>query len=477
MRTATARSLSIRAAVLLLVLGTLLPGCGGGGSKAPAPALDLAGRMDAYLQAAHKLNWFSGSVLVARGGQVLLSRGYGMANYELDVPNTPQTKFRLGSVTKQFTSMIIMQLEAQGKLKVTDTLKTYFPDYPKGDKITIRNLLTHTSGIHDYTGLPDYAKLQSLPTTALQIVERFKNLPLDFAPGEKLSYSNSGYVLLGAIIEKVTGGSYEKYLQEAIFQPVGMADSGYDHAGPIIKNRASGYEFADDKMANSSYIDMSVPFSAGALYSTVEDLYKWDRALYTEKLLPKASLEQMFTPFESKGVLSTAPGLSKENYGYGWMINSYAGHKDIHHSGGVNGFTTDIQRFTDDDACVIVLNNSMTVYTGVVSNALADYLFGQTVEMPKEKEFIKVPAAILDTYAGQYQPEGAAFVFTIVREGEGLFVQVPGQPRMGLSAESETKFFIKNVNLGVTFVKDATGKVTHFLLIQGKQETKVIRQK
>ena len=256
-----------------------------------------------------------------------------------------------------------------------------------------------------------------------------------------------------------------------------MADSGYDHAGPIIKNRASGYEFADDKMANSSYIDMSVPFSAGALYSTVEDLYKWDRALYTEKLLPKAALERMFTPFESKGVLSTAPGLSKENYGYGWMINSYAGHKDIHHSGGVNGFTTDIQRFTDDDTCVIVLNNSMTVYTGVVSNALADYLFGQTVEMPKEKEFIKVPAAILDTYAGQYQPEGAAVVFTVVREGEGLFVQVPGQPRMGLSAESETKFFIKNVNLGVTFVKDATGKVTHFLLIQGNQETKVIKQK
>jgi hypothetical protein len=159
------------------------------------------------------------------------------------------------------------------------------------------------------------------------------------------------------------------------------------------------------------------------------------------------------------------------------MINIYAGHKEIHHSGGVNGFTTDILRFPDDDACVIVLNNSMTAYTGVVSRSMADYLFGQTVEMPAEKKAIILPAAVLDAYAGRYQPEGAPLVFTLVREGDGLFIQVPGQPRMVLSAESETTFFIKSVNLGLTFVKDASGKVTHFLLLQGKQETKAIRLK
>jgi CubicO group peptidase (beta-lactamase class C family) len=477
MRTLSARSLSIRAVVLLLVLGTLLPGCGGGGSQAPAPALDLAGRMDAYLQAAQKLHWFTGSVLVARGGQVLLSRGYGMANYELDVPNTPQTKFRLGSVTKQFTSMAIMQLETQGRLKVTDTVKTFFPDYPKGDKITIRHLLTHTSGVPNFTDLPEYLKAMTLPTTPLETVAKFKNLPLDFAPGEKWNYSNSGYILLGAIIEKVTGGSYEKFVRENIFRPLGMNDSGYDHAEEIIKNRASGYEYPDDKLANCKYVDMSIPYAAGSLYSTVEDLYKWDRALYTEKLLPKAALEQMFRPFEFKGVLSAEPAPTKASYAYGWMINSYAGHKEIHHSGGVNGFTTDILRFPDDDACVIVLNNSMTAYTGVVSRSMADYLFGQTVEMPAEKKAIILPAAVLDAYAGRYQPEGAPLVFTLVREGDGLFIQVPGQPRMVLSAESETTFFIKSVNLGLTFVKDASGKVTHFLLLQGKQETKAIRLK
>jgi CubicO group peptidase (beta-lactamase class C family) len=477
MRTATARSLSIRAAVLLLVLGTLLPGCGGGGQQAPAPALDLAGRMDAYLKAAHKLNWFSGSVLVARGGQIVLSRGYGMANYELDVPNTPQTKFRLGSVTKQFTSMAIMQLEAQGKLKVTDTLKTFFPDYPKGDKITIRHLLTHTSGIPNFTASPEYEKTMTLPTTPLEAVGKFKSMPLEFAPGEKLAYSNSGYVILGAIIEKASGTTYEKFVRENIFQPLGMNDSGYDHFEEIIKNRASGYEYPDGKRANTRYLDMSIPYAAGSLYSSVEDLYKWDRALYTEKLLPKASLDQMFTPYDFKGTLSAVPGLNKDTYGYGWMINLFAGRKEIHHSGGVNGFTTDILRFPDDDACVIVLNNSMTAYTGEVSTALANYLFDQAVEMPVEKKTITVPAAVLDAYAGRYQPEGAPIVFTLVHEGDGLFVQVPGQPRMVLSAETETKFFIPNMNLGVTFVKDEKGTVTHFVLLQGKQETKAIRLK
>jgi CubicO group peptidase (beta-lactamase class C family) len=444
-------------------------------SAAPSP--DLAAQMDAYLSAAAKLHWFSGSVLVARGGRILLSRGYGMANYELDVPNTPQTKFRLGSVSKQFTSMAILQLEQKGRLKVSDTLKTYFPDYPQGDKITIRHLLTHTSGIFNYTANPEYIKRQSLPVTPLQLIDTFKNVPLDFAPGEKFNYSNSGYVLLGAIIEKVTGGTYEAFVRENIFQPLGMNDSGYDHANVILKNRASGYEFPDDKLANSSYIDMSIPYAAGALYSTVEDLYKWDRALYTEKLLPKAARERMFTPFEPSATLSREPGISKANYGYGWMINAYDGHKDIHHSGGVNGFTTDIQRFVDDDACVIVLNNSMTAYTSTVSNALADYLFGKPVEMPKAKTGIKLPAAALDAYAGRYQLEGGPIVFTLTREGDGLFVQVPGQPRMALSAESETKFFIQSVNLGVSFVKDDKGRVTHLVLLQGGHETKAVRMK
>ncbi len=442
-----------------------------------APAPDLAARMDAYLAAAAKLHWFSGSVLVARGGRVILSKGYGMANYELDVPNTPRTKFRLGSVTKQFTSMAIMQLEQQGKLKVSDTLQTYFPDYPQGDKITLRHLLTHTAGVPNYTALPDYAKLMSQPTTALQIIDRFKSLPLEFAPGEKINYSNSGYVLLGAIIEKVSGQSYEQFLQDNIFRPLGMSDSGYDHAGTILKNRASGYEFPDDRMANAAYVDMSTPHAAGALYSTVEDLYKWDRALYTDKLLPQAARERMFTPFDVQSGPAEYGSLLKSNYAFGWVVDTFAGHKVIHHSGGVNGFTTNIARFVDDDACVIVLNNSMTVYTETVGAALANYLLGQPVEMPREKKAITLPGAALEAFAGRYQLEGQPLVFTVLREGDGLFIQVPGQPRMQLQASSESRFFIKAVNLDLAFFKDAQGQVTHFILYQGKNETKAVRQK
>ena len=423
---------------------------------------DAAALMDAYLAACHKLDRFSGSVLVAHKGRIVLNKGYGMANYELGVPNSPETKFRLGSVTKQFTAMAILQLEERGKLKVTDTVKSVFPDYPGGEKITIHHLLTHTSGIPNFTDSPDYLKTQTLPSPVLQTVERFKNLPLDFAPGERFSYSNSGYILLGAIIEKVTGRPYEEYVRENIFRPLGMEGTGYDHAETLLKNRASGYEFPADEMANATYIDMSIPHAAGALYSTVEDLYKWDRALDTDKLLSPAAMTRLFTPF-------------KGTYACGWTIGSFAGHKTIGHGGGINGFTTDIVRFPDDDACVIVLNNFATGFTDEISQALAGYLFGQAVEMPKEKKEIALPAAVLDAYPGQYRLEGMQAVLTVTREGDRLFIELPGQARRPLHAESETKFFMKTFGFGVTFVKDASGRVTHFLLLQGKHEMKALK--
>jgi CubicO group peptidase (beta-lactamase class C family) len=441
--------------ILLLGAGTLLAG-------GQAADQDVAAPMDAYLAACHKLDRFSGSVLVAHKGRIVLSKGYGCANYELGVPNSPETRFRLGSVTKQFTAMAILQLEERGKLKVTDTVKSVFPDYPGGEKITIHNLLTHTSGIPNFTDLPDYLKIQTLPSPVLQTVERFKNLPLDFAPGEKFSYSNSGYILLGAVIEKVTGGTYEEFVRENIFRPLGMEGSGYDHNETILKSRASGYEFPEDRMANASYIDMSIPHAAGALYSTVEDLYKWDRALYTDKLISPASRTRLFTPF-------------KGTYAYGWSIGSFAGRKTIGHGGGINGFTTDIIRFPDDDACVIVLNNFATGFTAEISRALAGYLFGQDVEMPKEKKEITLPDAVLDAYRGQYKLEGTQAVFTVTREGNRLIIQLPGQAPRPLHAESETGFFLKSLGFEITFVKDTSGRVTHFLLLQGKHEMKALK--
>ncbi|MFW6160982.1 MAG: serine hydrolase domain-containing protein, partial [Acidobacteriota bacterium] len=311
---------------------------------AKAPVNEFEAKVVEYLNAHVELRTFNGSVLIAKNGQILFSRGFGMANFELDVPNTPKTKFRLGSVTKQFTAMLIMQLEEKGKLSVDDPLAKYIPDYPNGNKITIHHLLTHTSGVPSFTGFPEYKEIQVQPLSLEEIIALFKEKPLEFEPGAKHAYSNSGYILLGFILEEVSGKPYDLLLRENIFDPLGMNDSGYDWNKLILKHRASGYSIDKGEFVNDSYIDMHIPHAAGALYSTVEDLYTWDRALYTERLLTRDSLDKMFTPF-------------LENYAYGWGVGELYGRKRISHGGGINGFVSNISRFPDDDACIVILSN------------------------------------------------------------------------------------------------------------------------
>jgi CubicO group peptidase (beta-lactamase class C family) len=213
------------------------------------------------------------SVLVARGGDILINKGYGFANLEWNIANSPQAKFRLGSVTKQFTAAGILLLEERGKLKIDDPIKKYVTDAPAAwDKITIFHLLTHTSGIPNFTSFPDYASLEASPTTAEKLVSRFRDKPLDFQPGEQWSYSNSGYVLLGYLIEKISGQDYATFVQQNIFTPLDMKDSGYDSNSAIIPRRASGYATGHDGLVNAGFVHMSVPFAAGGLYSTTEDL-------------------------------------------------------------------------------------------------------------------------------------------------------------------------------------------------------------
>src|SRR6185295_430961 len=216
---------------------------------------------------------FNGTVLLSRSGRVVLEKGYGMANFEWDVPNTPSTKFRLGSITKQFTSMAIMQLEERGLLKVQDPIGKYLTDYPKpvADRVTIHHLLTHSSGIPSYTGLPDYGPRMATTSTIAEMIARFKDLPLEFEPGSSYRYDNSGYFLLGAIIEKVGGKPYDVFLQDNIFAPLGMHDSGYDRSTSVLKNRASGYTRGPRGLENAAYLDMGQPYAAGSLYSTVKD--------------------------------------------------------------------------------------------------------------------------------------------------------------------------------------------------------------
>jgi CubicO group peptidase (beta-lactamase class C family) len=331
---------------------------------------EIASRADALMNGLFTSGRFNGTVLLARNGKVVFEKGYGMANFEWDIPNAPSTKFRLGSITKQFTSMAIMQLAERGLLNVQDPIGKYLPDYPKpvADRVTIHHLLTHSSGIPSFTGLASYEPNMPMRVTVAQMIDRFKNLPLEFEPGSTFKYDNSGYFLLGAIIEKVSGKPYDVFLQENIFKPLGMRDTGYDWSNVVLKNRASGYSRGPAGLENALYLDMGQPYAAGSLYSTVDDLLIWDQALYTEKLVKTASLEQIFHGWIAAGGMG--------QYGYGWAMSTVKGHRNIAHGGGINGFNTYISRFPDDHAVFIWLRNVITPGSPTMNQDLAAILLG-----------------------------------------------------------------------------------------------------
>jgi D-alanyl-D-alanine carboxypeptidase len=310
---------------------------------------DVAAKADAYIKA----SGIQGSVLLANSGKVILAKGYGLANIELDVPNKPETKFRLGSITKQFTAAAILQLQEKGKLRVEDPISKHIQGTPAAwSGITIHHLLTHTSGIPSYTDEAGYqAHMRERVGAPLAFINRFRDRPLEFSPGEKFHYDNSGYFLLGVIIEQVSGLKYEDYLRKNIFEPLQMTDTGYDWPATILRNRASGYSKGEGGgVVNADFLDMGQPYAAGSLYSTVLDLYKWDRALYTTKVLSAQSIEAAFTP----GKFDWAEGIK---YGYGWGIMQVHGHKVVGHGGGINGFSTVIYRAIEEDVTAIVSSN------------------------------------------------------------------------------------------------------------------------
>jgi CubicO group peptidase (beta-lactamase class C family) len=321
---------------------------------------------DALVQTYVVANAFTGTVLVAKDGSVLFEKAYGLANREWDAPNTLDTKFRIGSMTKQFTAAAVLQLAEQGKLNIDDPVSKYYTDAPTSwSKITIRDLLTHTSGIPEITDLPDYSMFITQNTTPLGIINRIRDKPLEFQPGTRFKYDNTGYIVLGYVIEKVSDGTYADYIQQHIFKPLGMKNSGYDVADSIIMHRASGYEWRDGRWHNAPYISMTVPFAAGGLYSTVGDLLTWDQALYSNKLLNEASLKEMFTP--------NKPNLSY--YGFGWEIMEDRGHRFIWHGGVVNDFHSMISRYPDERLTIILLSNDQAAPVERMSHDLAGLYF------------------------------------------------------------------------------------------------------
>jgi CubicO group peptidase (beta-lactamase class C family) len=336
----------------------------------PTGSLIQPGVMDeieAWLTQMSQDGDFTGSVLVAQDGVVLLSKGYGLADREQGIQNTPQTRFRLGSVTKQFTAMAILILQQQGKLDVQDPICQYIDACPQAwQAITIHHLLTHTSGIHNFTNMLSYRRFMAEPTTPEQTMDVFKDLPLDFQPGERFKYSNSGYIVLGSIIERVSGQTYEAFLQQAIFTPLNMDNSGYEHPDSGV---AVGYG-RDSTDKSADFIDMSVPYAAGALYSTVEDMLLWDQALYTEQLLPQSMLQLMFTRHASMGE-------DNLSYGYGWMIMEDDQRTIFQHGGGINGFRSLIVRYPEEKVLVVILSNQENTAVEEVWSFVDKKLFGE----------------------------------------------------------------------------------------------------
>ena len=307
----------------------------------------------------------SGAVLLAHKGDVLLSQGYGLADREQKIPNTAQTRYRIASITKQFTAMAILILQAQGKLDVQDPICEYIPGCPAAwEAITIDHLLTHASGIPDYIEMNEYLSRRATPSTPEQIIALFKDLPLDFQPGENWSYTDSGYVILGSIIEQVSGQSYETFLQQSIFTPLNMGDTGYDHNSNGV---SVGYR---DKYSTLP-VEFYEGYAGGGLYSTVEDLYKWDQALYTEQLLPQAQLKQMFV---SHAAIPDSGGWA---YGYGWLIGEEQGRTLIAHTGGIEGFASIIARYPDDQITIIILINQEDQDPILIQQNTAKKIFGE----------------------------------------------------------------------------------------------------
>lgn len=474
----TPRRVSTRLACLalfLLAIAVAAPGRAAAQAAAPAaaaptpvlaPVGEVAEKVDAYLQAQATVNGFSGTVLVSRGGSPVLSKGYGWANAEWKIPNTRTTKFRLGSITKQFTAAVVLRLQEQKRLSVQDPICTYVSPCPDAWKaVTVHHLLSHTSGIPSYTGLPDYTKTMMVPKTIDQIVAVFRDLPLEFAPGEKFKYNNSGYFLLGVIIEKVVGKKYEDALRDEILTPLGMHDTGYDWSEPLLPQRAAGYTWRGDGWVNAKPLDMQQPYAAGSMYSTVTDLLIWDQALHTDRVLPESARTIMFTPI-------------KDNYAYGWAVQpperATSGKLQVGHGGGINGFSTMITRVPSDNVAAIVLGNVDNINAGNIARDVMAITYSLPYQTPRVRTTVTVTPGVLAQYVGRYQI-GPDFILTVTLEDGKLMTQATGQSKLEVFAESETKFFLKVVDAQLTFGRDAAGKVSHVTLHQNGKDQKAAK--
>jgi CubicO group peptidase (beta-lactamase class C family) len=414
----------------------------------PAKTKAMTSEFDRLLSAQFKPGETGCAALVAVKGEIIYKKAFGMADLELNVPMQPDMIFRVGSITKQFTAIAILQLMEQGKLSLQDDITKFIPDYPtQAYNITIEHLLTHTSGIKSYTNVPEFQNYIKEDLKPAEAIDKFKNLPMDFAPGTKWLYNNSGFFLLGYIIEKASGKTYAEYIEENLFKPAGMTSSLYGTDKKIVKNRAGGYQPDGDKTVNADYLSMLLPYSAGSIMSTVEDLYRWNRALISYKLVKKETLEKAFTEYK----LSDGKGTS---YGYGWFLRQLQGSPTIEHGGAINGFLCNAIYLPAEDIFVAVFSNSTAKSPDLVSMKIAAVALGK----PLNYKAIPVAADVLDQYTGIYEDESGSQRL-ITRDSSQLFSQRSGGQKYKIYPLAADKFFFDDSFTLISFNHNESGNI------------------
>jgi CubicO group peptidase (beta-lactamase class C family) len=437
---------SVLAARVLFLAAAVLAVAGPEGKE------DLAGRLDRIFAEAYPATGPGAAVIVVRDGKTVLRKGYGLANVELSVPIAPEMVFRIGSVTKQFTAAAILKLVEAGKLSLSDEIGRFLPDYPaRGRRITVEQLLNHTSGIRSLTGMPTWSSHTREDWTPAQLIAFFQSEPLDFEPGTGWKYNNSGYLLLGAIIEKVSGKTYEDFLAETIFRPLGMERTRYGSDAPLIAGRVAGYQRTPGGIVNASYLSMTLPYSAGSLVSTVDDLAKWQAALDKDGLLSVESRRRMWTPV-------TLPDGRATRYGFGWGIWSYEGHAVVEHGGSINGFVSANMRWPDDRIYVAVLSNATGPGRDPRMLALRAASLAAGIPADDRKAATRAPET-LERYAGVYT-DSDGDDWTVRRDGNRLEVGAgPSHSEVFASSACPDCFFYRDHVRDIRFERSPSGEV------------------
>jgi D-alanyl-D-alanine carboxypeptidase len=413
-------------------------------------AQHLTLKVDSYMNAQVEVNHFSGSILIAQHGKVLVKQRYGPGNRLSKAETEDDSRYRVGSIAKQFIAAGILQLQEKGKLQLQDSVCKYIAKCPDGwEEIKIFNLLVQTDGIPEVDRSIDPIPAKSLITTS-KLLGYLADRPLEFKPGEKFKYGNSGYAVLGAVIEKLSGESYRKYLNDHIFRPFAMRETGYDNP------KITPIHLTPSRSITPSDLEMTARYGWGGLYSTVEDLYRWNRALTAKSLLSQSSKNAMFTPYI-------------DGYGFGWVVLKEFDRTLDTSAGGIYLFGSAIRFYAADDVCVIVLSNSKEADAGRMSRDLSAILFGKHYESPVEHHAVDLNPDIYDGYAGRYEL-GPGLVVVVSRDVNRLMIQSTSPAKTELFPESETRFFAKDVDAVINFVKGTQGKATQLVLQQGGRE-------